>query len=288
MTNKRREALIGYSFIGIWVIGFILLSLIPIIQSLKFSFQEVKFEVNGVVTKNIGLKNYQEILKLDLDFMDRIRLFVEQIVLYVPIIIVFSIIVSVMLNQKIKFKGIFRTIYFLPVIITSGPVITELFNQGATSIPLIEQYGVIQIISNSLPEKIAEPIVLMFSEMIFILWMSGVQILIFLSGLQKIDRSVYEAASIDGASPWEAFWKITLPSLTSLVSVNVLYTIVTLSSFSTNEVLSKIKRDMFSSSTGYGYASAEAWIYFMVVLIVIGLVALLFYLSKRKNQIRRG
>lgn len=283
LTHKSRDTLVGLSFIGIWVIGFIGLTLIPLIQTFVYSFQSVNITVDGIVATSIKFENYRQLFQLDLNFMDLVRMFVQEIFIYVPIIIVFSMLVAVILNQKIRFKGFFRSIYFLPVIIVSGPVVSELFAQGATTLPLIEQYGILEIITGIFPESVSTPLVTMFTEIIFILWMSGVQILIFLAGLQKIDTSVYEAAAIDGASPWEMFWKITLPSLGNLISVNVLYSVVTLSSFATNDVLKKIKVDMFSPTAGYGYASAEAVIYLFVIIIILGMFGTIYYIMRRRS-----
>ena len=134
--------------------------------------------------------------------------------------------IAVLLNQPIKGRGAFRSIFFLPVIISSGPVINELITQGAGGANIFESYGFISIIENTLNPALSGPIINVFSEIIIIFWFSGVQILIFLAGLQKVDRQIYEAARVDGAGPWESFWKITLPSLSSLIFVNVIYTVV--------------------------------------------------------------
>ena len=115
-----------------------------------------------------------------------------------------------------------------------------------------------------------------------ILWYSGVQILIFLSALQKIDRSVYEAAKIDGGSGWECFWKITLPTIKPMIMLNCVYTVVFISNNDQNVIIEMIKAAMTSGTKekGYGYAAAMAWMYSLVVLIIVGLFALLFMAKK--------
>jgi len=112
--------------------------------------------------------------------------------------------------------------------------------------------------------------------MIMILWYSGVQILIFLSALQKIDPSLYEAAKIDGGSDWECFWKITLPTIKPMILLTAIYSVIFLSSNEQNELINMIKTAMFSGTKekGYGYASAMAWMY----AIIISLITLLFYI----------
>ena len=200
----------------------------------------------------------------------------------VPIIVVFALIIAMMLNQNIKGKGFFRLIFFLPVIIVSGPILGMLSSQGAGTITAIDMQAITQAIGNFLPPSIAEPISELFNNMITILWYSGVQILIFLSALQKIDRSVYEAAKIDGGSGWECFWKITLPTIKPMIMLNCIYTVVFVSNNEQNAIIGMIKSAMTSGTKekGYGYAAAMAYMYSLVVLLLVGLFALLFVVKK--------
>jgi ABC-type sugar transport system permease subunit len=217
-----------------------------------------------------------------------IQEFVFEMILYVPIILTIAMIIAMMLNQKIKLRGFFRAIYFLPVVIASGPVINELLNQGAGSVPIIEDLGMLEVLSGFLPMVIARPLSSLFSEMIMILWFSGVQIVLFLAGLQKLSKEIYEAAEIDGASPWEKFWKITLPSLKSIIFVSAIYTIVMLATFSNNEIITYIQSSgvMFSSDKGYGYASTLAWIYFIVIVVLLVITALVLGNKREKKEKR--
>jgi len=281
LTNKRRKAMIGLAFVSPWIVGFLIFTLYPMLYSLYLSFHQVKITPVGVKTKYIGFENYNYAFFSDPVFVEKILQYVMEMVLNVPIIIVFSLIIALLINQKIKFRGMFRTIFFLPVIITSGPVINELLSQGASSIPNIEEYGMFTMIESSLNPILAEPIMYLFKQIIMVLWFSGVQILIFLAGLQKVDRSMYEAARIDGASPWESFWKVTLPVLMPLVIVNVIYTIVYVSTFALNEIIILIKNSMFSTITGFGYATAVAWIYFVIIMIMLAIWVGLLSRKKR-------
>jgi ABC-type sugar transport system permease subunit len=114
----------------------------------------------------------------------------------------------------------------------------------------------------------------LMTSFILILWFSGVQILIYLSSLQKIDNSIYEAASIDGASAWESFWKITLPSLSTTTIINAAYTIITLSQFSENKVTKYIYNQTYAVQGGIGYSSAMSFLYFFILLILLGITYL--------------
>ena len=289
MNHKKRQMLYGYGFIGIWLIGFILLTLIPLIRSIIFSLSDVSITGNeGIVTYPIGFDHFINILTTDVTFIDEILSFLSEMILYVPVILILSMMIAMMLNQKIKFRALFRGIFFLPVIIVSGPVINELLNQGAGSVPLIEQYGMLDTIGEILPSFLAQPLQSLLSEMIMVLWFSGVQIVLFLAGLQKMSTEVYEAAQIDGASPWETFWKITLPSLRHIMVVAAIYTVVMLSTFSNNKVLGLIRQMMFASNGGYGYASAMSWLYFIIISILLVIVVLIIAPKEKVIRVKGG
>ena len=283
MKKSTRKALFGYAFISIWIVGFAVFTAYPFIMSILFTFNKVTPN-NGINLEWNNYQNFKDVFVSDLGFtfLENLKDFAIELVIQVPIIIVFSILIALLLNQKMKCRGLFRMIFFLPVIIASGPVISELIDGGATGTSFIEQYGVIALITENLPEWLANPLASLFEEIIIIFWFSGVQIIIFLSALQKIDRSVYEASSIDGASPWDAFWKITLPSLKGMILINSIYTIISLATFSDNEVLKTIKQVM--NKTEYGLASTLAWVYLIVILLALGVVLLLL---RNKEPVKR-
>lgn len=283
LIAKMKKKYFGYIFIAPWIVGFLVFTLYPLLHSVFLSFQKVKFSPDGIKTTNIGFQNYNNIFTNDVDFMQKLLEFVKQLVISVPIVIVFALIIAMLLNQNIRFKGFFRTIFFLPVIISSGPVMKELTNQGFTAIPNIESYAFYQVLLDNSDNFFVGIITYLITNIISILWFSGVQILIFIAALQKLDKQVYEASMIDGASKWEQFWLITLPTLKPMILVNTVYTIVTISVFSLNPVIEHIKSQMFKINTGFGYASALSWLYFLVIAIILLLaVGLLTYKGKRK------
>jgi ABC-type sugar transport system permease subunit len=274
ISNKTRAGLYGYAFILIWIIGYLIFSLYPVFYTLFLSFFKVRLDGSGILMTFEGLNNYQAAFLSDPYFVEIIINYALRMLLSVPVTIVFALIIAMLINQDIRGKGLWRTVFFLPVIIASGPVIGELMNQGATTLPSINEYGFIDVIINNVGEFLANPIQALFDQILLILWFAGIQILILLAGLQKIDRSIYEAAMIDGASPWETFWKITLPSLMPLITVSVIYTVVSMSVFSLNDVTVYIRNKMLGESTpaittGYGYSSTLSWIYFFVMVIII-------------------
>ena len=284
MKTKTRENLIGYSFIILWIIGFLAFTLYPLINSMIYSFNEVTVTGRGIELKYVGLKNFAVIFSANgKPFYDSLKNFLGEVILRVPIILVFSIIIALLLNQDVRFRGVFRTIFFLPVIISSGPVLNELITQGAGGANMMSSLSFIETLKNSPSAFLSGPLASLFSEIIIVFWFSGVQVLLFLSSLTKINKEVYEAARVDGAGPWESFWKITLPSLKNIVFINAIYTLVLLATYSENAVIVSIKNNMFSIQTGYGVASAMAWAYFLVLAVMLALIAILF-MPKRERR----
>ncbi len=274
ITNKRRQSIIGLSFIMIWIIGYLIFALYPIFYSLYLSFFKVKLDGANLNMTFLGIDNFKAAFLYDPYFVEILVGYIIEILINVPITIVFALIIALLINQDIKGKGIWRTIFFLPVIIISGPVIGELMRQGATTLPSIREYDLIRMVLNNINPGIAAPIQSLFDTILLVLWFAGIQILIFLAGLQKIDREIYEASMVDGAGPWASFWKITLPSIKPLISVAIIYTVVSMSVFSLNRVIIYIRNVMLGESTdalinGYGYSAAISWIYFIVMVLII-------------------
>lgn len=272
----------GVIFISPWIVGALMFLLYPMIESFDFALNNIRITAMGMRFTPVGYGNFTQILLSNPEFVPNLVNYVVSTVISVPVIVVFALIISIMLNQNIKGKGIFRLIFFLPVIIVSGPILNMLNAEGAGSITALDTQAITTAINGFLPSMLAKPISGLFESMITILWYSGVQILIFLSSLQKIDPAMYEAAKIDGGSGWECFWKITLPTIKPMILLNLVYTIVFISNNDTNPIIGLIKTSMFSGSTemGYGYASAMAWLYSVVELLLVGLFALLFMAKK--------
>jgi ABC-type sugar transport system permease subunit len=276
ITNKRRQSSLGISFIFLWILGFVIFAAYPVFYSLYLTLFKVRLDAGSLQLAWVGFGNYQAAFLQDPYFIEILINYLLRMALNLPVTLVFALIIAMLINQDVKGKGAWRTIFFLPVIISSGPVIGELMNQGATTLPSIQNYGFIRFIVDNVGSFLANPIEALFSQILLVLWFAGIQILILLAGLQKIDREIYEASMIDGASPWESFWKITLPSIMPLILVTVVYTVVSMSVFSLNDVIIYIRNIMLSESTpaittGYGYSATLAWIYFLAMSLMIGI-----------------
>lgn len=273
---EKREAKAGFLFVLPWIIGVLLFMLYPLCQSFYYMWFNIRITPLGTKFTYVGTGNFTQIWLENPEFPQQIVTYLWQTIVEVPIIVVFALMIAMMLNGKIKFKGFFRLIFFLPVIIVSGPVMNMLVGEGAATIPAMNVQSIVSALSSFLPGDLAASIGEIFSNMIMILWYSGVQILIFLSALQKIDSALYEAAKIDGGSQWECFWKITLPTIKPMILLNAVYSVIFLSSNEQNSLINMIESAMFSGTKekGYGYASAMAWMYSVIVTLIV----LLFFL----------
>jgi len=283
ITRKRIYASYGFLFILIWLVGLAVFTLYPMFYSLYLSFNSAYYNLQqGVVTTWIGFQNFVNIIRSS-TLLPLFSTYIGRMVISVPLIIVFSIIIAVLVNNPIKMKGIWRTIFFLPVIISTGPVLTELMAQDATSLPSLTTSAVFNYLTNSLSPLIADPLTNILNSMLMILWYAGIPILVFLAGLQKVDPALYEAASIDGASAWDRFWKITLPSIKPLIGVNVVYIVVSMSLYvEGGGILDLARTHMLVGAPdssiwfGYGYAAAIAWVYFLLMVIIMAIFARVF------------
>ncbi len=276
ITMSQKLSLTGLLFVAPWLVGFVIFFLSPLAQAIAFSVNKVAITASGLKMEYVGGGNYADIFIRDAYYVDRLLNFIKELVLQLPLILVFSLVIAILINQRIKGQGVFRTIFFLPIIAVSGPVMEMLTTSGATTIPLVEQYGLYDLITGMLPHFLQEPVISLFSELLLILWYSGVPTLMFLAGLQKVDRTLFEAAFVDGASDWVAFWKITLPSIKGMILVNSIYVTVFLATAETNEVISLIQDNMFDASKGFGIASAMSWIYSLCIVLIIAVCYLLF------------
>lgn len=275
--TKRRvsEWVHGYLFILPWIVGVCIFFVYAMVQSLRFSFSNIVFS-NGITFNPLpnAWDNYASVFMKEINFPVTLANFGLGLVLQMPIIIAFSLIIALMLNGKIHAKSLFRMIFFLPVIIATGPVMQQLTAQGVSTVPMVSANTLTNVLSG-LPEFIAAPINDLFSSLILILWNSGIQILIFLAGLQKVPSTLFEAAKIDGASGWESFWKITLPVMRSMILLNAIYTVVTLATGGDNEIIQLIYTVSYAATKGYSYGAAMSWIYTAVVAVILLLVFLL-------------
>ena len=280
--TKLTNTMKGILFVSPWLIGFAVFTLIPFINSILYSFNAVSITPGKINLKWAGLEYYNQAWNVSTSFKLNLSSSAMMICCATPVILVFALIVAVMLNNKFRGRVFFRAIFFMPVIIMSGPVISKLLT-GYT-VNFTEEGSQIMLFLQSLPGVISKPCVFVLDNLVLILWFSGVQILIYLAGLQKVSTSLYEAAEIDGAGAWEKFWKITLPHMGPIILINGIYTVVTIANYSEQAINQEISNSMFNTSMMYSLSAAMSWIYFLLVLLILAVVGLLFwFISKKEN-----
>jgi len=281
LNARRLRKLEGIVFIAPWLVGLLLFLAFPLGFSLYMSFHRVQILPTRIDARYVGFDYYKEILFSSSVFYEELLPFLLEIALMVPIILTFALLIAILLNRKFGGRFFFRTAFFLPVIFSTGYVVTEFVNQGQGTLGFLERFNLDGLMTQALGDgALSVAVLALLDRFVLILWYSGVQILIFLAGRQTIPQSSYEAARIDGASPWDIFWKITLPAMTPFIYLNLIYTVVDLFTFPFNPVIRLI------STGNYGYSSALVWIYFLIVLAFLAVCLLLFLLLARKQAAR--
>jgi ABC-type sugar transport system permease subunit len=284
LSMKQKKAFTGILFISPWIIGFLAFVAYPLYRTIYMSFHNVMYgNKTGWQYKWVGLENYKRILFEDIDFIVAAQNFFVSTIIYVPVIIALSIIISMLLNQNIKGKSFFRLLFFLPIIILNGELMENMTSLGGMSFSTnqILLDAILMIIPS---QSLVMLIVSIFELIVQLLWYSAVPVLIFLAALQKIGKDMYEAASIDGASAWVSFWKITLPTIYPLVSICVVFVVVFLANFETNPINGIILESKYDGSRRDGYASAISLLYTIVQVVLISV--LYFMTRSRKPKMR--
>lgn len=286
LTLQGKDAVAGYLFIIPFLVGFFGLFLPMLLKSVTFSFSNMTVEKGGYVLEkaaNGGFEHYIRALTIDPKFNLQLLGAVKDMAVNVPLILIFSFFAANLLNQKFRGRGVARSIFFFPVILTSGIVLgiessdllqATLGPEGmlsADDASTVFNVATFLLKYTNLPNGIVTYLSGAVLGIYDIVIASGVQILIFLAGLQGISPSLYEASNMEGATAWENFWKITFPMISPLILVNAIYTIIDSFISANNELMTLIKKTIFND-VRYGYGSAMAWIYFLVIAVIISVV----------------
>ena len=271
LTLKQRHNRVGYIFISVWLVGFLVFTFFPVLFTIYLSFNSVLRNVFGYAYTFIGFTNYFVALFQNTTFLPLLFGFFMMELTYVPAILVLSFILAMLLNQNIKFRGLFRTIYFFPVIVLSGPVIDQLVSSNGTELADISNNFIIKMVMNYSPE-LADAIIGLFNNFSLVLWFTGIPIILFLNGLQKINPQLYEAANLDGATSWQSLWKITIPLMKSTALVSAIFVVVQLATYSINPLYAFVVQVLSTNWTsGLGFAAAIALLFSLVVFVFVGI-----------------
>lgn len=282
---QKRKAIAGYLFISPFILGFLLFMVQPLFQSLYMSFCEVQVGAGSFELVFNGIENYKKAFLVDPDFNSLLVEEISRMFINSLAIMVFSFFVALILNGKFKGRAAARAIFFLPVILSSGVVIgLETDNQlmanmqdaiEMTTSNVSITAGVETILRTAgVGTRAFEEVFKIIDNIYDVAIASGIQIIIFLSGLQTISTSMYEAADIEGCTKWESLWKITFPMISSIFLVNWIYTIIDFCMRSDNKVIDKISEVMIQQ-INYGFSSAMSWVYFLVVIAIVGVSSLI-------------
>lgn len=315
ITTKRRKirsldrvkARAGWFFVAPFVIGLVIIYIPIILNSIWFSFNSLQIQTGGgYVLYFVFFDNYRDALFTDPLFVQTLVSALQSLVFNIPAIVIFSLFMAVMLNNRIAGRAVFRAILFLPVIVSTGIIAqidqqnfmaqymqsggiangssaTDMTSTGGTVNPAqlqAQQNSFISIANVQwlfdnmmVGQGLVQYVVQVVNNVLNVVNQSGVQILIFLTGLQSISPQIYESAYMEGASAWETFWKITFPMISPMILVNAIYTVIDAFTQSTNPVMYYIQYTVQSEADGDVIGSAMSWMYFLLVLLIIGAVA---------------
>ncbi len=291
LSYEKKKGLYGYGFIALWFIGALMFFIVPLIQSFYYSFHNVTPETgylaitplvdNKTGQTNIFL-NYKNAFMTDPNFRQYLVESLQDMALNLPIIVVFSLFVAIVINQKFRGRTFARAVFFLPVIIATGPVYAiitgDLETGGNNSAEQFSTMFEADMVDQLLEfigiygfgDKFTEMLTTVTSDILNLVWKCGIQIIVFLSALQGIPASAKEAAAIEGATSWEFFWKITLPYISPMILVNIVYTVIDAFTDPTNQVMERLLS--VQSEWKYGYSAAMAWSYFGIILVALGII----------------
>lgn len=282
LTYGRRRQLYGWGFISLWLLGTVMFFLIPLVKSLWYSFNTVTIKPGMIKTEWRGLEKFIYAFD-DPDFTESLGSTIAETLWKTPLILIFSMFIAVILNQKFRGRALARAVFFLPVIIVTGPVFKIISgDMDSTGSRSAEQFStmmstdlvdeLMQFLGiYGISDKMSTVIGAVADNIFGIVWSSGIQIILFLAAIQNIPPSAREAAMLEGATSWEYFWKITFPYLSPFILANLIFTVIDSFTSPMNKVMERILRT--KSEVLYGEASAMAWIYFGIILIMIGIVS---------------
>ena len=299
----RRKARAGWFFVLPFLIGFALIYLPMVWQSLQISFSQIVFGKEGAYSiVSVGFKNYSDAIQVDPEFTQvLLKKGLPSLAVDIPAILIFSLFMAIMLNTKMVGRAVFRSIFFIPVVLSTGimesiaalDVLTDYMESGEgiddgsgkTQEALVSADDLALLFSNmKVGTELVKTITDIVNNIFDIVNRSGVQMLIFLAALQSISPAIYESCKIDGATAWETFWKITLPMISPMILVNGIYTIIDSFTTESNPVMVYVQK-VYSEEQEM--STAMAWMYFAIVGLIVALIAAImsgFVFYQRKND----
>lgn len=288
LSLERKKSLFGYVFVSPIIIGMIAIYIPVLVQSCIYSFTENAGRY-GEDYKFVGWQNYHDALFVESGFLQNVYSSTVALLPQIFIILIFAFFMANILNQNFRGRSVARVIFFIPVVLSTGIVtyfdnlssMTDIYEGGdkldiggaaASTFDFVEiEAMLLSALGNS---GLATIISGAIGSLYTVITSSGVQMLIFLSGLQSISINMYEAAKVEGATGWEVFWKISFPMISPLILVNLLYTVIDLFTSVDNATISFIAK-YYENVATYSVASAFSWMYTILLLLFVGIVFVL-------------
>lgn len=290
----RRKARAGWMFVLPFIVGFVLIYLPMVYDSIKLSFMEMNIVPGGgFELEYVGLANYSKALFEDPNYVQTLISGLKQLIFDIPAILIFSLFMAVMLNQKMVGRAAFRAIFFIPVVLSTG-IMESIDSQNilsdymestsgiddgsgqSTATEIVTALDVERLFAGmKIGTELTQYVSSMVNNIFNIVNRSGVQMLIFLAALQSISPAIYESCRIDGATSWETFWKITLPMISPMILVNGVYTVIDAFTTDSNVVMSFVA-STYTATDGQTLSSAMAWMYFLIIILMVALIAAVF------------
>lgn len=295
ISYERKKGLYGYGFVALWLVGVIYMFIIPLGQSLWYSLcrtelvsqpeiiEQYGMTGPGIYTEWNNFGNYKKAFTENPDYPQNLVTSLTETAYTVPLVLVFSLFVALLLNDKFKGRTLARAIFFLPVLIATGPVLQvingDMLAQGVGDASqfsalfkadFVEDFLQFMGLSN-ISQQLADTVSEITGTILNLIWDSGIQILIFISALQQIPVSAKEAASMEGATGWEFFWKITFPTISPMIFANLIYTVIDAFVKSDNPVMQQVMS--YARAWEYGFSAAMAWAYFAIVAAILGIIS---------------
>ncbi len=289
MKNRRpigletKKARYGYIFVAPWIVGMLLFFLYPIITSVWFSFCSLSIEPSGVLTEFVGMENYNFIYNVNPTYMNNLTAAISSFFVSLPFILVLSLILALLLNNNFRGRLFFRAMYFIPVIMASGPALvrfleaaggnaTDVAVSDAVSFSMMDFTEVLAGLN--MPPWLEKYLMDALNGLFMMVWQSGIQIVLFIAGLQSIPDLLYEVAKVEGATKWEEFWFVTLPMLLRPMLLVIIFTMVETIIAKTNPVISQALGQF--NNMEYGQGSAMLWFYFVIVGAIIAVILFVY------------
>lgn len=278
LSYEKKKRRYGYLFIAPWFIGFVFLFLLPILQSIRYSISDIRL-VNGLSIKFAGLSYYEKALVKDAEFLPRLGEALSDMLYQVPLVLVFSLAIAFVLNGKFRGATFFKSVFFLPVIVASGVVITivqgdafaQVMNNAQAASSMYRATSITAVLLDmGLDAQLVSSLEVITGNIFNLTWKSGIQILIFIAAFKSVPGGLYEASTIEGATAWETFWKITFPLISPMILTNLIYTIVDTFTDYSNPVIQYVATN--SQKVELSFSAAMSWIYFAIVGTIMAVV----------------